>query len=105
MKKTNYSYNFRLFLAYLKSIGIFFGIAILLSVPMMLLWNWLMPFIFGLPKLNLIQTVGLSLLSNMIMSKPPQNIITAEKSVDNDLDNEAMQEYYESMKEMEQKYG
>ena len=83
----NYSYNFRLFLAYLKSIFIFFGIAVTLSIPMMLLWNWL------------------SLLSNMIMSKPPQNILTAEKSVDADLDNEAMKEYYDSMKEMEQKYG
>ena len=39
------------------------------------------------------------------MSKPPQNTFTAEKSVENDLDNEAMQEYYDSMKEMEQKFG
>ena len=41
--------------------AMFFAMGILLSIPLCLLWNWLMPFIFGLPKLNLLQTFGLSL--------------------------------------------
>ena len=34
----------------------FFVVGLVLSIPLCLLWNWLMPFIFGLPKLNLLQT-------------------------------------------------
>ena len=89
MKKMNFSYNLKLLIAYAKSLGILIGIAIVLSVPMMLLWNWLMPFIFGLPKLNILQTLGLSLLINMITSKPQYNTETAKKDVQID----GMKEY------------
>ena len=89
MKKMNFSYNLRLLIAYAKSLAILIGIAVVLSVPMMLLWNWLMPFIFGLPKLNILQTLGLSLLINMITSKPQYNTETAKKDVQID----GMKEY------------
>ena len=85
----NFSYNLRLLIAYAKSLAILIGIAVVLSVPMMLLWNWLMPFIFGLPKLNILQTLGLSLLINMITSKPQYNTETAKKDVQID----GMKEY------------
>ena len=44
----------------------FFVVGLVLSIPLCLLWNWLMPFIFGLPKLNLLQTFGLSVLISLL---------------------------------------
>ena len=41
-------------------------IAILLALPVMLLWNWLMPAIFGLIKINFWQALGISLLSSCL---------------------------------------
>ena len=100
----NFSYNLRLLIAYAKSLAILIGIAVVLSVPMMLLWNWLMPFIFGLPKLNILQTLGLSLLINMITSKPQYNTETAKKDVQID----GMKEYDNYLKmrdEIEQSWN
>lgn len=42
------------------------GIAFLLTLPVMLLWNWLMPVIFGLIKLTFWQALGLNLLSGFL---------------------------------------
>ena len=44
----------------------FFVVGMILSIPLCLLWNWLMPFIFGLPKLSLLQTFGLSILISLL---------------------------------------
>ena len=38
----------------------------ILSIPLMLLWNWLMPYLFGLPTINLLQAVGLGALSQIL---------------------------------------
>lgn len=46
----------------LKTIALILGIVIIVSIPAMYLWNWLMPYIFGLPTLNFGQTAGLLLL-------------------------------------------
>ena len=48
-----------------------------------------MPFIFGLPKLTILQTLGLSLLINMITSKPQYNTETSKESMITD----GMKEY------------
>lgn len=47
------------------------GIVILLLAPfvLMLLWNWLMPMIFGLVTITYFQSIGLYLLSG-ILFKP-----------------------------------
>ena len=37
-----------------------------LSIPLMLLWNWLMPELFGLPTINILQAVGLGALSHIL---------------------------------------
>ena len=53
-------------------IGIFLGLLALIafaaigSIPMWLLWNWLMPVIFGLTKLTLMQSFGIVLLSGLL---------------------------------------
>ena len=48
------------------SIAVFFIVGMILSIPLCILWNWLMPFIFGLPKLSLFQTFGLSVLITLL---------------------------------------
>jgi hypothetical protein len=37
-----------------------------LGLPLMLLWNWLMPTIFGLPEITFWQSVGLNMLSGIL---------------------------------------
>lgn len=41
-------------------------LAVLLGLPLMLLWNWLLPTIFGLPKITFWQAVGLNFLSTIL---------------------------------------
>ena len=61
----------------------FFVIGMVLSIPLCLLWNWLMPFIFGLPKLNLLQTFGLSILISLLA---PRKIDLGKKEKPNKID-------------------
>ena len=69
--KKNYLSNkyFILAKSFLYGMGTFVLVGFLLSLPMMLLWNWLMPFIFGLPELTILQTFGFSMLVNMFTTK------------------------------------
>ena len=101
MKKKIYSFDYDLVLlkAYAKTLGIICGTIIVLSVPMMYLWNWLMPFIFGLPELNLLQTIGLSVLINMLVSKPPHNTETSISGLSHTSD--AVKEYKKMSEEVE----
>lgn len=41
-------------------------LAIILGLPVMLLWDWLMPTIFGLPTITFWQAVGINLLSGFL---------------------------------------
>jgi len=63
--------------------AMFFAMGILLSIPLCLLWNWLMPFIFGLPKLNLLETFGLSILISLLA---PRKIDLGKKEKPNKID-------------------
>ena len=47
--------------------------AFLYTLPVMWLWNWLMPIIFNLPKINIWQAWGLSLLSSLLFGKSSVN--------------------------------
>lgn len=47
--------------------------ALILTYPMMLLWNWLMPYIFGLPTLTFWQMFGLSILLNCLIPHSSTN--------------------------------
>jgi hypothetical protein len=49
---------------------IIFGAALfaLVSVFVLILWNWLMPAIFGLGQVNYLQSAGLLLLSKILFS-------------------------------------
>lgn len=47
-------------------IGVIILIALLVSLPVWLLWNWLMPTIFGLKTITWLQALGLSVLSGLL---------------------------------------
>lgn len=42
-------------------------IAILVGFPVMWLWNWLMPAIFGLVQINIWKAIGLNLLCGLLI--------------------------------------
>jgi len=44
-----------------------FLFAIFLGFPVWILWNWLMPDIFGLPEIGIWQAFGLTLLARCLM--------------------------------------
>lgn len=41
-------------------------VIVICTWPVQLLWNWLMPLIFGLPKITLVQAFGVMFLSNIL---------------------------------------
>jgi len=47
-------------------LGLVFIISLVLSLPILWLWNWLCPDLFALPEITWIQAWGLSLLTNMM---------------------------------------
>ena len=59
----------------------FFAIGIALSIPLCLLWNWLMPTIFDLPTINVIQAFGLSVLVTLL--SPRKIDLNKKKQIEN----------------------
>lgn len=61
-------------LASLVMIGIIAIVSLIIGLPIMLLWNWLMSIIFNLPKITFFQAVGLSILTGILFkAKVPNN--------------------------------
>ena len=56
------------FLAFSFVFGFLAGLILISSIPFWLLWNWLIPPIFGLPNITLIQSFGLWLLLMLVRS-------------------------------------
>ena len=75
----------------------FFVIGMVLSIPLCLLWNWLMPFIFGLPKLNLLQTFGLSILISLLA---PRKIDLGKKEKPNKIDEDLNKNLEDLLKDL-----
>ena len=48
------------------AIMIIFVLSIILAFPTMLIWNWLMPTIFGLIKITWLQALGLNVLCGIL---------------------------------------
>ncbi len=42
-------------------------VCVFIAFPTMLLWNWLMPVIFGLTKIGFWQALGLNLLGSLLV--------------------------------------
>jgi hypothetical protein len=55
--------------AFLAFIGIIAVVAAILGLPLMLLWNWLMPTLFGLPLITFWQAIGINFLSSILFGK------------------------------------
>jgi membrane protein required for beta-lactamase induction len=51
------------------ALGTLVLVALILGLPLMLLWNWLMPTLFNLPTITFWQAVGLNLLSGILFNK------------------------------------
>lgn len=47
-------------------LGTILLIGIILGLPLMLLWDWLMPMLFGLPTITFLQAIGLNLLASIL---------------------------------------
>ena len=60
-------------LASLVMIGIVAIVSLIIGLPIMLLWNWLMPIIFNLPKITFFQAVGLSILTGILFKAKVSN--------------------------------
>lgn len=52
--------------AFLIVIGLLLLSAIILAFPTMFLWNWLMPDIFGVMKIDLYQAMGINFLTHIL---------------------------------------
>ncbi len=48
---------------------VFIGYAAVMSIPILFLWNWLMPQIFNLPKIDWLQATGLNILCSLLFKK------------------------------------
>ena len=79
----------------------FFVIGMVLSIPLCLLWNWLMPFIFGLPKLNLLQTFGLSILISLLA---PRKIDLGKKEKPNKIDEDLNNNLEDLLKDLSSQF-
>ena len=44
-----------------------FGLSVIFAFPVMLLWNWMMPEIFHLPRIGFWQAWGLMFLSSLLI--------------------------------------
>ena len=52
--------------AILLVVGLLFLYALILAFPTMILWNWLMPRIFGLTQIDIFQSMGINFLSGIL---------------------------------------
>lgn len=56
----------------LKWIGIILALALVLGITVQLLWNWLMPEIFGLVRITMLQGIGLLVLTRLLFGRMGQ---------------------------------
>ena len=47
-------------------VGLLLLSAIILAIPTMLLWNWLLPHLFNVPSITLYEAIGINMLSGIL---------------------------------------
>jgi len=62
----------RTMLHILKWIGIILALALVLGLIVQLLWNWLMPEIFGLARITILQGIGMLVLTRLLFGRMGQ---------------------------------
>ena len=75
---------------------VFLLIGMFLSIPLCLLWNWLMPHIFGLPTINILEAFGLSALITFL--SPQQIKFNKKPKIDNDKVNQELENIFTDFK-------
>ena len=70
MNFKSYFVHWEIFKLILFGLFVFVGVGLVLSIPLCLLWNWLMPHIFGLPTINILEAFGLSALITLLAPRP-----------------------------------
>jgi hypothetical protein len=65
--------------AFVAMVATWIGLTFLFSLPVMWLWNWLMPTLFGLTTLTWPQAWGLSLLSAFLFKSSNTTKVTNVK--------------------------
>ena len=74
------------------AIVVFFIVGMFLSIPLCLLWNWLMPHIFGLPAINVLEAFGLSAIITLLApkeikwNKPKEDIPQIDDDIEDKLE-------------------
>lgn len=53
----------------ISALAMYTFVSVILSIPVLLLWNWLMPTIFGITKITLGQAWGISLLCGLLFGQ------------------------------------
>ena len=51
---------------FVAAIAVLIGLSLIMALPTMLLWDWLMPTIFGLKEITLFQAWGLNFLCGLL---------------------------------------
>jgi hypothetical protein len=49
-------------------------LSVIMAFPVKWLWNWLMPEIFGLPVISVLQAWGMSMLSSLLLKPSPTKV-------------------------------
>ena len=80
------------------AVGVFLGVGLFLSMPLCLLRNWLMPTIFGLPTLNILETFGLTVLISLLAPRPFS--LLEDKEVKTELDTGVNEKLEEVLKDI-----
>jgi len=61
----------KLLAKFFATIALLIILALIMALPTMWLWNWLMPEIFGLIKIGFWHALGLNMLSGILFFKTP----------------------------------
>ena len=77
MINLKYTFYWEIVKVGLYGIAVFLSVGLALSIPLCLLWNWLMPHIFGLPTINILEAFGLSALVSCYLLEMKFNEIRA----------------------------
>tara|TARA_R110000851_G_scaffold133912_1_gene268994 strand:- start:237 stop:554 length:318 start_codon:yes stop_codon:yes gene_type:complete len=87
MNFKSYIVDWDIFKLILIGLVVFISVGLALSIPLWLLWNWLMPHIFGLPTINILEAFGLSALITLLAPRPftleQKQKVSSEETIEN----------------------
>jgi len=82
--KTLFSWLLVFIIAVVMILTVLGGIAVLTVLPLWLIWNWMIPGLFGVPEISIFEALGLIVMARIIF--PSSNINKALKDLNKRLD-------------------